>query len=76
VVPWFAAWGPKGVSPEVVKVLNEAANAAVQELASSGKLASVGIEPVNETPDTFAKFSASEVQRSAELLKAAGFQPQ
>jgi tripartite-type tricarboxylate transporter receptor subunit TctC len=76
VVPWFAAWGPKGVPAEVVKILNEAANAAVQELASSGKLASVGIEPVNETPDTFARFAASEVQRSAELLKAAGFQPQ
>lgn len=76
VVPWFAMWGAKGTPADVVKVLNEAANGAIQELAASGKLAAVGIEPVNETPETFAKFAASEVQRSGELLKAAGFQPQ
>ena len=61
---------------DVVKLLNEAANEAIRELVSSGRMAAVGIEPVISTPDEFAKYAAAEVQRSGELLKAAGFQPQ
>jgi tripartite-type tricarboxylate transporter receptor subunit TctC len=76
VVPWFAMWGAKGTPADIVKVLNETANGAIQELAASGKLAAVGIEPINESSETFAKFAASEAQRAGELLKAAGFKPQ
>ena len=48
----------------------------MKELAAEGRLATLGIEPASETPQTFAKFIADDLDRSARLLKAANFQPE
>jgi tripartite-type tricarboxylate transporter receptor subunit TctC len=76
VTAWFGMWGPKGMPTDVVQKLNAASTKAIKELADSGKLASLGIEPVSETPAAFAKFMADEVVRNAELLKSVNFKPQ
>lgn len=76
VLAWYGMWGPKGLPADVVQTLNAASSKAVKELADSGKLAALGIEPVSETPDAFAKFMAAEVARNGELLKSVNFQPQ
>jgi tripartite-type tricarboxylate transporter receptor subunit TctC len=76
VVAWYGLWGPKGLPGDVVSVLNTAANAALKDVAASGRLAQLGIEPTQGTPGDFAKHQAAEVQRNAELLRYAKFAPQ
>jgi tripartite-type tricarboxylate transporter receptor subunit TctC len=72
---WYGIWGPRGVPNEAVQWLNAAANEATRDLATSGRLADLGIEPVAETPEEFARFIAAEVARNAELLRSANFTP-
>jgi tripartite-type tricarboxylate transporter receptor subunit TctC len=62
--------------PELTKTINGWGNAAVKDLAAEGRLAALGIEPAQETPEAFGKFIAADFDRSAKLLKAANFQPE
>ena len=73
---WYGVWGPKGMAGDVTGRLNELFNASVKELAANGRLKTLGIEPVTETPEQFARFSEQDVKRNAELLRIANFEPQ
>jgi tripartite-type tricarboxylate transporter receptor subunit TctC len=73
---WYGVWAPKGTPADRIAQLNAAINAAVSELGKSGAFASLGIEPVTETPEQFKRFIATDVAQSAELLKSAGFKPE
>jgi len=73
---WYGVWAPKGTPADRVAALNAAINTAVGELAKAGTWASLGIEPVTETPDQFKKFIAADVAQGTELLKIAGFKPE
>jgi tripartite-type tricarboxylate transporter receptor subunit TctC len=73
---WYGVWAPRGTPPDRITALNEAINAAVKELARSGAFASLGIEPVTETPEQFGRFIAAEVTQGTDLLKSAGFRPE
>jgi tripartite-type tricarboxylate transporter receptor subunit TctC len=73
---WYGVWAPKGLAEERVQLLNKAINKAVDELSKSGALTALGIEPVTESVDQFRKYIATDVARSAELLKEAGFKPE
>ncbi len=76
VVAWYGMWGPKGMPAEIAASLNASVGDALRELADAGRLGQLGVEPTYGTPAEFAKFQASEVQRSAELLNSANFKPQ
>jgi tripartite-type tricarboxylate transporter receptor subunit TctC len=73
---WYGVWAPKATPPERVTALNGAINSAVTELAKSGALGALGIEPVTETPEQFRRFIATDVAQGAELLKTSGFKPE
>jgi tripartite-type tricarboxylate transporter receptor subunit TctC len=73
---WYGFWGPKALPKEIITRLNAEIAAATRELAQDGKLATLGVEPVVETPEQFAKFAADEVAKNAELLKSVNFQPE
>jgi len=73
---WYGVWAPKDTPADRVAALNAAINAATAELAKSGALAGLGIEPVAETPAQFKAYIAAEVKEGAELLKEAGFRPE
>ncbi len=73
---WYGVWGPKGMAGDLTKRLNDLFNVAVKELEASGRLTTLGIEPVIETPEQFARFSEEDVKRNAELLRIANFEPQ
>jgi len=73
---WYGVWAPKATPPERVAALNTAINSAVAELAKSGALAAMGIEPVAETPEQFRRFIAADVAQGTQLLKSAGFKPE
>jgi tripartite-type tricarboxylate transporter receptor subunit TctC len=72
---WYGVWGPKKLSADLAAELNGTINAAVQDLAKEGRLATLGIEPVSESPSQFEEFAKSYVAQGAELLKAAKFDP-
>jgi tripartite-type tricarboxylate transporter receptor subunit TctC len=73
---WWAMWGPPGMSTDLTMAINGLVNDAVKALAADGKLTALGMEPVAETPQAFAKYIANDLERSAALLKAAKFEPQ
>ena len=73
---WYGLWAPRDTPADRIHRLNEAANAAVAELAKSGAFASLGIDPVTETTEQFKRFIAADVAQGAELLKNAGFKPE
>jgi tripartite-type tricarboxylate transporter receptor subunit TctC len=72
---WYGVWGPRQMPGGLVGEINGLFNQAVKDLEAEGKLAAIGIEPITETPDAFATFSATYVEQNGALLKAAGFQP-
>jgi tripartite-type tricarboxylate transporter receptor subunit TctC len=72
---WYGLWGPKSLPAQIVGWLNAAFNEATQELAASGRLAELGIEPVKETPEEFARFVVKDVKRNSDLLRSAKFEP-
>jgi tripartite-type tricarboxylate transporter receptor subunit TctC len=72
---WYGVWGPRDLPSDIVHWFNAAANAATRDLANSGRLAKLGIEPVAETPEEFARFITIEVARCGELLRSANFKP-
>jgi tripartite-type tricarboxylate transporter receptor subunit TctC len=73
---WYGVWAPKDTPADRVAALNTAINAATAELAKSGAFTNLGIEPVTESPETFRRYIATEVQEGADLLRAAGFKPE
>jgi tripartite-type tricarboxylate transporter receptor subunit TctC len=73
---WWGMWGPPGLPADLARTINGWVNEAVKELAAEGRLAALGIEPAQESPQSFAQFIATDLDRSAKLLKAANFQPE
>jgi tripartite-type tricarboxylate transporter receptor subunit TctC len=73
---WYGVWAPRETPADRIAALNAAINAATAELARSGALAKLGVEPVSETAAQFRSLIAAEVAEGAELLKAAGFRPE
>jgi tripartite-type tricarboxylate transporter receptor subunit TctC len=73
---WWGMWGPPGLPADLARTINGWVNEAVKELAAEGRLAALGIEPAQETPQSFAQLIATDLDRSAKLLKAANFQPE
>jgi tripartite-type tricarboxylate transporter receptor subunit TctC len=76
VLSWYGMWGPGGMPGEIVHRMNAICAEVTRELVDAGRLADIGVEPVYETPEQFARFMAAEVARNAQLLKSVNFQPQ
>ena len=76
VTAWYGLWGPGGMPGDIVQRLNALCAEVLRELAAARRLANIGVEPVYETPEQFARFMAAEVARNAQLLKSVNFQPQ
>jgi tripartite-type tricarboxylate transporter receptor subunit TctC len=73
---WWGMWGPPRMPADLTTTINGWVNEAVKALAAEGRLATLGIEPVEESPQFFAQFIAADVDRAARLLTAANFQPE
>jgi tripartite-type tricarboxylate transporter receptor subunit TctC len=72
---WYALWGPKGMSPDLVTQLNGGVQTASQHPELVQRLMALGAEPVTETAAAFASFLAAESTRSADIAKIAGITP-
>jgi tripartite-type tricarboxylate transporter receptor subunit TctC len=76
VTSWYGLWGPRNMPADLVGWLNNAVGEAVQTLAKEGRLDPLGIDPVSGSPEEFAHFIDLDLKRSADLLRAAKFQPE
>lgn len=72
---WVGLLAPAKTPPEIVEKLNQAVRAVLQSEVKD-KLASNGMEPAPSTPNELKADIASDLKLHAELVKAAGLQPQ
>jgi tripartite-type tricarboxylate transporter receptor subunit TctC len=72
---WYGMYAPAGTPPEIThKIRKEIARiAALPEVKA--RLMQLGAEPVASTPEEFTEFTRSEAAKYAQLIKAAGIQP-
>ena len=70
-VSWYGVWGPKGLPPDVVtKVQSSIAN--VLGLPDvKARLTALGFETIGSTPDYFAKFITSEMDKYGKIIREA-----
>jgi tripartite-type tricarboxylate transporter receptor subunit TctC len=72
VSAWFGIFAPAGVPQPVVQRLNAEFVKALREPDLRQRLASQGAEPLTSTPDEFAAYLRSEIDKWAKVVKAAG----
>jgi tripartite-type tricarboxylate transporter receptor subunit TctC len=73
---WFAAFVPANTPRPVVDKLREALVTAMNDKATQDKLLATGIEPETSTPEALKTFVGDEIKKWADIVKAAGIQPE
>jgi tripartite-type tricarboxylate transporter receptor subunit TctC len=73
---WFAAFVPAKTPTAIVDKLNAAMNAALADKSAQDALLSAGVEPLTSTPDELRQFVGSETKKWADIVKAAGIEPE
>jgi tripartite-type tricarboxylate transporter receptor subunit TctC len=73
---WFAAFVPAKTPRPIVDKLNAAMNAALADKAAQDALLAAGVEPLTSTPDELRAFVVSETRKWADIVKAAGIDPE
>jgi len=76
VASWNALAAPAGTPPEVIGLLNAAANEALRSPAVADKLQSLGVRPQGGTPPQMAALLKAEIAHWREVIRAAGVEPQ
>jgi len=69
---WNAFYAPKGTSPEIVAVLNKAANEALKDPTVAQRLASVASEPLGGTPERLVEMIREDRARWEKTIKELG----
>ncbi|WP_207388042.1 Bug family tripartite tricarboxylate transporter substrate binding protein [Hylemonella gracilis] len=65
---WFGLYGPRDLPAEVVTRVNTAANQALNDAEVRAKLTTLGIEPVNSTPQQFSKMVAADLAKWKQII--------
>ena len=73
---WFGFGVPKATPRDIIDALNKATNAAFNDSAMQAKLAEFGSIPMPGTPEDFAKFIASEIDKWGKVIRFANIKPQ
>jgi len=76
MIGWFAAFAPAKTPGPVVDKLNGAIKAAVEDKTMQENLLKAGIEPLTSTPDELRAYVVSETRKWADIVKAAGIEPE
>ncbi|WP_165982544.1 Bug family tripartite tricarboxylate transporter substrate binding protein [Dankookia rubra] len=71
IATWYAIWAPSKAPGPIVGRLQQAVAAAVAVPEVREKLATLGAEPVADTPEEFATFCAREYDRWGRLVRDA-----
>lgn len=73
---WFGAFVPAKTPPEVIAKLHQMLAAATTDKAVREKLLAAGIDAETSTPDQLRALLPEETKKWAQVIKAAGIQPQ
>jgi tripartite-type tricarboxylate transporter receptor subunit TctC len=73
---WFAAFVPAKTDGAIVRRLNGAIADVLNDKAARDALLAAGIEPAGSTPDELRAYVVSETKKWADIVKAAGIQPE
>lgn len=73
---WWGYWGPRNTPAEVKARMAEVLTPAMAEPDVLERTVALGIEPMFEPAEAFARFIQRDFQRTAELLRLANFQPE
>jgi tripartite-type tricarboxylate transporter receptor subunit TctC len=76
MIGWFAAFAPAKTPAPVIEKLNGAIKAAVEDKTVQENLLKAGIEPLTSTPDELRAYVVSETRKWADIVKAAGIEPE
>jgi tripartite-type tricarboxylate transporter receptor subunit TctC len=73
---WFGILAPAGTPRPIVERLHQAITNASRTPEVKERFATMAMEPVNSTPDEFAKVIREEIVTWGKVVKAAGIKPQ
>ncbi len=73
---WFGVWGPAGMSADLVRKINADVRKALADPTVKERLANTGNQPMDMSPQEFARFVRSEIDDYQRVIKAAGIKPQ
>ena len=73
---WFGILAPAGTPRPIIERLNQAITSASRTPDLKEKFAAMAMEPVNSSPEEFAKVIREEVATWGKVVKAAGIKPQ
>lgn len=76
VEAWFAIIGPKGMTPETAKRINQAVVAAFDDPATKAAMERQGNRIDIKSTETTAAYFQQELEKYANLVKSAGIEPQ
>lgn len=72
---WFGILAPAGTPRPIIERLHQAITKAVQTADVKEKFAAMSMEPVNSTPEAFAKVIREEIVTWGKVVQAAGIKP-
>jgi len=72
VSAWFGIFAPAGLPQPVAKRLNAEFVKVMREPDLKQRLASLGADPLSSTPEQFASYLRSEIDKWAKVVKASG----
>jgi tripartite-type tricarboxylate transporter receptor subunit TctC len=73
---WFGVWGPAGIPADIVAKINADVRKALADPGVKEKLANLGNDPMDMSPQDFARFVRSEIDDYQRVVRAAGIKPQ
>jgi tripartite-type tricarboxylate transporter receptor subunit TctC len=73
---WQGLGAPAHTPPEVIERLNREINAGLADPGLQARIAEAGALPFGGSPADFAKFMASETEKWAKVVQAAGIKPE
>ena len=73
---WFGVWGPAGVPADIVGKINADVRKALADPGVKEKLANLGNDAMDMSPQEFARFVRSEIDDYQRVVRAAGIKPQ
>jgi tripartite-type tricarboxylate transporter receptor subunit TctC len=76
ITAWFAAWLPAKTDTAIADRLQAVMAAAVADKEVQGKLLAAGVEPQSSSRAALTAFVASETEKWAKAVKAAGIEPE
>jgi tripartite-type tricarboxylate transporter receptor subunit TctC len=69
---WFGVVAPAGTPPEVIAKLNEAVVGVLKDPAVVQRMRAIGAEPYPTTPEEFARFIRTEIEKWGRVVSQAG----